>query len=50
MKQILLSIQNLQVDFVSDEKTTTAIKDISAEVNTGDSVAIVGEAGSESYR
>jgi peptide/nickel transport system ATP-binding protein len=46
IKQVLLSIQNLQIDFVSDESTTTAVKDISFEVERGEIVAIVGESGS----
>jgi len=44
--QPLLSIQNLSVDFISDEKITHALKDISITVNTGEIVAIVGESGS----
>lgn len=42
----LLEIKNLQVDFVSDETKTTALKNISFTVNRGEIVAIVGESGS----
>src|SRR5829696_1470406 len=42
----LLQIKNLQVDFVTDIGTTTAVKDISLEVHRGEIVAIVGESGS----
>src|SRR5690349_5030097 len=42
----LLQINNLQVDFVTDIGTTTAVKDISLTVNRGEIVAIVGESGS----
>jgi peptide/nickel transport system ATP-binding protein len=42
----LLQINNLQVDFVTEIGTTTAVKDISFTVNRGEIVAIVGESGS----
>ncbi|MBI1783042.1 MAG: ABC transporter ATP-binding protein, partial [Sphingobacteriales bacterium] len=42
----LLEIKNLQVDFVSDETITTALKNISFTVDRGEIVAIVGESGS----
>lgn len=42
----LLQIKDLQVDFVSELGTTTAVKNISLEVNRGEIVAIVGESGS----
>jgi peptide/nickel transport system ATP-binding protein len=42
----LLQINNLQVDFVTEIGTTTAVKDISITVNRGEIVAIVGESGS----
>jgi peptide/nickel transport system ATP-binding protein len=42
----LLQINNLQVDFVTEIGTTTAVKDISLTVNRGEIVAIVGESGS----
>lgn len=45
MKQ-LLSIQNLQIDFSSNGITTTAVKDVSVDVQRGEIVAIVGESGS----
>lgn len=42
----LLKINNLRVDFTSDGKTSTAIENISIEVNRQEIVAIVGESGS----
>jgi peptide/nickel transport system ATP-binding protein len=42
----LLQINNLQLDFVTEIGTTTAIKDISLSVSRGEIVAIVGESGS----
>jgi peptide/nickel transport system ATP-binding protein len=42
----LLQIKNFSVDFVTDSATTSAIKDISFEINHGETVAIVGESGS----
>lgn len=46
MSHRLLQINNLQVDFVTEIGTTTAVKDISLTVNRGEIVAIVGESGS----
>ena len=46
MSAPLLQINNLQVDFVTEIGTTTAVKDISITVNRGEIVAIVGESGS----
>jgi peptide/nickel transport system ATP-binding protein len=46
MTSPLLQINNLQVDFVTEMGTTTAVKDISITVNRGEIVAIVGESGS----
>ncbi len=42
----LLKIENLSVDFTSDLGRTTALENISIEVNKGEIVAIVGESGS----
>jgi peptide/nickel transport system ATP-binding protein len=42
----LLSIQHLQIDFISDGTTSTAVQDVSVEVQRGEIVAIVGESGS----
>ena len=42
----LLQINNLSVDFVTDSGTTSAVKNISFEINHGETVAIVGESGS----
>ena len=44
--QPLLSIENLSVDFVTDQQTTNAVKNISLKVNRGEILAIVGESGS----
>jgi peptide/nickel transport system ATP-binding protein len=46
MANPLLQINNLQVDFVTEIGTTTAINNISLEVQRGEIVAIVGESGS----
>ena len=46
MSAPLLQINNLQVDFVTDIGTTTAVSKISLTVNRGEIVAIVGESGS----
>jgi peptide/nickel transport system ATP-binding protein len=42
----LLQIQNLCVDFDTELDTTTALQDISVEVNRGSITAMVGESGS----
>ncbi|MEJ7821857.1 MAG: ABC transporter ATP-binding protein, partial [Chitinophagaceae bacterium] len=42
----LLQIENLSVDFVTDYGSTSAIKNISIDINKGEIVAIVGESGS----
>ena len=42
----LLSIQDLSVDFISEDQTTQALKNISFSVNKGEIVALVGESGS----
>jgi len=42
----LLQINNLSIDFVTDSGTTSALKNISFEINRGETVAIVGESGS----
>jgi peptide/nickel transport system ATP-binding protein len=44
--QPLLSIENLSVDFITDQQTTNAVKNISLQVNRGEILAIVGESGS----
>jgi peptide/nickel transport system ATP-binding protein len=46
MTHPLLQIQHLQVDFVTEIGTTTAVNDISLTVHRGEIVAIVGESGS----
>ena len=42
----LLQIKNLSVDFETQSGTTSAVKNISLEINRGETVAIVGESGS----
>ena len=42
----LLQIKNLSVDFVTDSENVSAVKNISFEVNKGETVAVVGESGS----
>src|SRR5215210_1618180 len=42
----LLQIKNLSIGFRTDLETTSAIKNISFDVNKGEIVAIVGESGS----
>jgi peptide/nickel transport system ATP-binding protein len=44
--QPLLSIENLSVDFISEQQTTNAVKNISLQVSRGEILAIVGESGS----
>ena len=42
----LLQIKNLTVDFKTDSESVSAVKNISFQINTGETVAIVGESGS----
>ena len=42
----LLQIKNLSIDFVTESGSTAAVKNISFEINSGETVAIVGESGS----
>lgn len=44
--QPLLSIENLSVDFITDQQATHAVKNISLQVARGEILAIVGESGS----
>ncbi len=44
--QPLLTIENLSIDFISENEITHAIKNISLTVNRGEIAAIVGESGS----
>ncbi|HSN09992.1 MAG TPA: ABC transporter ATP-binding protein [Hanamia sp.] len=46
MPSPLLEIKNFSVDFVTESGTTSAVKNISFEINHGETVAIVGESGS----
>ncbi len=42
----LLQIDRLTVDFIAENSTTTAVKNISLTINRGELVALVGESGS----
>ena len=42
----LLSIENLSVDFITDQQIIHAVKNISLEINRSEILAIVGESGS----
>lgn len=44
--QPLLSIENLSIDFVNEQHSANAVKNISLQVNRGQILAIVGESGS----
>ncbi len=46
MNHSLLTIDNLSIDFVTESGTTSAVQNISIEINKGETVAIVGESGS----
>ena len=46
IKKPLLQINNLSVDFVTESGTTSAVRNISFEINGSETVAIVGESGS----
>jgi len=42
----LLQVNNLQVDFITEIEAVIAVRDVSFEVQRGETVAIVGESGS----
>ncbi|MBO9574034.1 MAG: ABC transporter ATP-binding protein, partial [Chitinophagaceae bacterium] len=42
----LLQINNLQIDFVTENGTITAVRDISLKINRNEIVGIAGESGS----
>lgn len=44
--QSLLKIENLSIDFITENQTTAAVKNISLQVNRGEILALVGESGS----
>jgi peptide/nickel transport system ATP-binding protein len=45
-ERVILSINNLQIDFKNDESEVTALKDVSLEMLQGQTLGIVGESGS----
>ncbi|MBC7887212.1 MAG: ABC transporter ATP-binding protein [Ferruginibacter sp.] len=46
MKQPILAVHNLSIDFISESNISPAVKNISFNVSAGEIVAIVGESGS----
>ena len=46
MKETVLGVRNLQVEFVSDSSKVKAIDDISFQLHQGETLGIVGESGS----
>jgi len=46
MKEIVLGVRNLQVEFISDSSKVKAIDDISFQLHQGETLGIVGESGS----
>src|SRR4051812_6514339 len=46
MSSNFLSVQNLSIQFKTDEGTTNAVKNISLDLQKGETLAIVGESGS----
>ena len=46
MPPLLLQIKNLSVDFETEYSSTSAVKNVSLEINKGEIVAVVGESGS----
>ena len=46
MPPLLLQIKNLSVDFETKYSSTSAVKNVSLEINKGEIVAVVGESGS----
>ncbi|MEM7726950.1 MAG: ABC transporter ATP-binding protein [Cyanobacteria bacterium P01_A01_bin.45] len=46
MSKTILDVQNLEVEFKSDEKTVKAVNNISLQLRRGETLGIVGESGS----
>lgn len=46
MRETILEVRNLQVEFASDGDTTKAVDDISFTLKRGETLGIVGESGS----
>lgn len=46
MQYAVLNVNNLRVEFETDERTLTAVDDISFQVGRGQTLGIVGESGS----
>ena len=43
MKETVLEVRNLQVEFISNSSNVKAIDDISFQLNQGETLGIVGE-------
>jgi len=46
MKEIVLEVRNLQVEFISDSRKVKAVDGISFQLHQGETLGIVGESGS----
>ncbi|MEY3332858.1 MAG: hypothetical protein RLZZ176_1158 [Cyanobacteriota bacterium] len=46
MKETVLQVRNLQVEFINDNSRVKAIDDISFKLHRGETLGIVGESGS----
>jgi peptide/nickel transport system ATP-binding protein len=46
MKETILDVRNLQVEFIADSRIVTAVDDISFQLHRGETLGIVGESGS----
>lgn len=46
MKETILDVRNLRVEFIADSRIVTAVDDISFQLHRGETLGIVGESGS----
>ncbi len=46
MRETILDVRNLQVEFIADSRVVTAVDDISFQLHRGETLGIVGESGS----
>ncbi|MFM8004872.1 MAG: ATP-binding cassette domain-containing protein, partial [Dolichospermum sp.] len=46
MKEIVLEVRNLQVEFISDNRKVKAVDGVSFQLRQGETLGIVGESGS----